>query len=85
MAEGARRRFGADLAVATTGIAGPGGATEAKPAGLVFLGLAAAPPAGGGTGTTVESHQFWGNRRNVRALAAVRALEMLRQRALGAR
>ena len=39
MAEGAQRAFGADLAVATTGIAGPSGATERKPVGLVYIGL----------------------------------------------
>ncbi|MBD3161623.1 MAG: nicotinamide-nucleotide amidohydrolase family protein, partial [Candidatus Eisenbacteria bacterium] len=40
MAHGARDRFGADVGISTTGVAGPDGGTEAKPVGLAYLGLA---------------------------------------------
>lgn len=41
MAEGVRRLSGADIAVSTTGIAGPGGYSEEKPVGLVYVGISA--------------------------------------------
>lgn len=47
MAEGVRNLTGATIAVSTTGIAGPGGATSRKPVGLVYFGCAT--PAGTGT------------------------------------
>ena len=71
MAEGARRAFGADLAVATTGIAGPGGATERKPAGLVYIALA------GPNGATTEEFRFPGGRAVVTDASTEAALLML--------
>ena len=60
--------------VATTGIAGLGGATPAKPVGLVFLAVA------GGDSTVVERHLFPGDRDAVRQQATTRALELLLDR-----
>jgi PncC family amidohydrolase len=71
MAEGARRVFGADVSVATTGIAGPAGGTARKPVGTVFI--AASGPAG----TVVEEHHFPGGRADVIVAATEAALELL--------
>jgi PncC family amidohydrolase len=71
MAEGARAVLGADLAVATTGIAGPLGGTARKPVGLVYLAVASTE------GTTVEEHVFPGDREAVIDAATRRALELL--------
>ena len=71
MAEGARRLTGSDLALSTTGIAGPGGGTPAKPVGLTYIGLAT--PAG------AEWRQYtWSGARVENKRASVRAaLEVL--------
>jgi PncC family amidohydrolase len=71
MAEGARRAFGADVAVATTGIAGPGGATAHKPVGLVYIATA------GPSGIVTREYHFDGNRMAVIEAATEAALEML--------
>src|SRR3954467_722145 len=71
MAEGARRAFGANLAVATTGIAGPGGAPERKPVGLVYIGLA------GPDGVTTDEFRFPGGRAVVTDASTQAALLML--------
>jgi PncC family amidohydrolase len=71
MAVGARSAFGADLAVATTGIAGPGGATERKAVGLVYIGLA------GPDGVTTEEFHFPGGRAVVTDASTEAALLML--------
>lgn len=72
MAEGALGHGRADVAIAITGIAGPGGATPGKPVGLVYLALARR-----GTETRVERQHFAGDRQAVREAATVRALELL--------
>jgi len=72
MATGVRERFGADVAVSTTGIAGPGGATATKPVGLVYIGLAW--PGG------VRSFKvnWFGTRDEIQSRSAKSALNVLR-------
>lgn len=73
MAEGALARSAADVAVAVTGIAGPGGGSADKPVGLVWLGLARR-----GAVTLAERQIFAGmDRAGVRRATVRRALEML--------
>lgn len=75
MAEGARTRFGADLAAAVTGIAGPGGASAGKPVGLTYVALADAD------GATVRRFTWDGDREANKAASATAALELLLERA----
>jgi nicotinamide-nucleotide amidase len=79
MARGARRFLRADLAVAVTGIAGPGGGTRAKPVGLVWIAVADR------RGAVSVSRRFPGDRPFVRALAVATALDLLRRRVQGTR
>ena len=71
MARGVRELAQADIGLAVTGIAGPGGATVQKPLGLVYIGLAAAKNV-----ITVKNN-FAGNRHEVRASSVTQALELL--------
>jgi nicotinamide-nucleotide amidase len=74
MAEGARNRSGSTSALSITGIAGPGGATETKPVGTTFIGLA------GPDGTEVVQRQFLGDRARIRQFASQIALDLLRRK-----
>jgi nicotinamide-nucleotide amidase len=73
MAEGARERLGADVAVAVTGLAGPGGGTPEKPVGLVHFHVA------GPEGAWARELHVPGDRGAVRRRATVTALHALRR------
>ena len=73
MAAGARARFGADFALAVTGIAGPGGGTPEKPVGTVFIALASA------AGVEVKRFLNVWDRATFKQVTATQALEWLRQ------
>ena len=73
MAQGARARLGADVAVSVTGVAGPGGGTGEKPVGLVFLHAA------GPGGELARRLDFPGDRETIRQRAAVVALHLVRR------
>ncbi len=73
MAAGIRARSGAEVGIAITGIAGPGGGTEAKPVGTVAIALDT--PAG----ALVRTRRMPGGRDLIRAMAAHGALDMLRR------
>jgi nicotinamide-nucleotide amidase len=75
MAEGARARANSDFALATTGVAGPGGGTEEKPVGTVFIALAAKDRP-----VSVQKRFFPDDRPTFKELTTQAALEMLRQR-----
>jgi len=71
MAYGVKKLLGVDIAVATTGIAGPTGGTPTKPVGLVYIGLATPD------GTEARKFLFKGNRLQNKESFANAALSML--------
>jgi nicotinamide-nucleotide amidase len=80
MARGALHRFGADTAVAITGIAGPGGGTEDKPVGTVcFSVMLDAGP------TLTRTLLLPGNRSDIRERSTTVAMHLLRRALLGAK
>ncbi len=79
LAEGARERLGADVGVGVTGVAGPGGGTEEKPVGLVWLSVAAP-----GRERLTRSVNLPGGRADIRDRATTVALHLLRRALAGA-
>ena len=74
MALGARAAFGADLGLAVTGIAGPGGGSPEKPVGTVYIALATPDE------VEVWHYLFHGNREAIKILSAQTALDRLRRK-----
>jgi nicotinamide-nucleotide amidase len=74
LANGIRTRTGATLGLGVTGIAGPTGATESKPAGLVYIALSDAQK------TEVLEKNFRGDRQRVREWTTTQALDLIRKR-----
>ena len=77
MASAIREQSNANVGVGITGIAGPGGGSEAKPVGTVCIAVAADQ-------TDVRTFRFPGNRELVKTFAAITAIDMVRRRLVGA-
>jgi nicotinamide-nucleotide amidase len=71
LATNVRAKFGSTYGLAITGIAGPGGGSEKKPVGLVYVAVATPEK------TTVEEHRFRGEREHIREISVQRALTIL--------
>lgn len=76
MAEGARKEFKSDIAISTTGIAGPAGGSEAKPVGLVYIGYSDKDK------SFAEKFYFGDNRMKNISRATIAALNILRKELL---
>jgi nicotinamide-nucleotide amidase len=74
LAEGIRERCGSTLGLGITGIAGPGGGTEEKPVGLVWIAVSDAD------GTDVLEKRFSGDRAAIRFNASQQGLDLVRRR-----
>ena len=77
MAKAVRDRFGSDIGISITGIAGPDGGSEAKPGGTFFVGYSA--------GDLTDSYHFFypSSRNQFRRYAAYKALDVVRRHLLG--
>jgi nicotinamide-nucleotide amidase len=73
MAQGIRRRARTDIGIGITGIAGPGGGSEEKPVGLVYIGMATE------SGCETRKFRLPGDRMMIRHLSAQAALDMIRR------
>ena len=76
MAEGVRKITGSDFSVATSGIAGPGGGTDEKPVGLVWIGVSSQ------MGTETLKMVYKGDRKRNMERFAASALDTLRKKIL---
>jgi nicotinamide-nucleotide amidase len=74
LAEGIRERCDTTLGLGVTGIAGPGGGSEDKPVGLVYIGVS------DGKNTEVVEKKFTGDRSRIRQYASQQALDLVRRR-----
>ena len=72
MAEGIRKVAGSDIGLSITGIAGPGGGTEKKPVGLVYVAISSSK------GTECKELRLKGNRQRIRNITCLHALNMIR-------
>ncbi len=73
MANGIKENAQSEIGLSITGIAGPGGGTDEKPVGLVYIGLAS------GSGTEIKRLNLWGDRNRIRHSACLNALDMIRK------
>ena len=71
MVQGVFRVLHTDYAIATTGIAGPGGGSREKPVGLVYIGI------GTPQGITVHKELFIGNRESIRQSVVEKAIQYM--------
>ncbi len=78
MAKGVKEVSNADIGLATTGIAGPGGGTAEKPVGLAYIGLVK------GSKVVSEKHHFSGERKLIKIQAAQAALDLVRKNIVSA-
>ncbi|OUR84716.1 damage-inducible protein CinA [Marinomonas sp. 42_23_T18] len=67
--------YGADISVAVSGVAGPGGGSEEKPVGTVYIGWLTKDQAAQGQAAKVQRFQFPGDRDAVRELTLVNAIQ----------